>query len=157
LEPRRLRSFPWAYLALVILSLALMGYGGFLAWKLNVWSVAAAGAASVLVVLSAWPIASALRSIRAEQRELVESKITTMNDTMDQMTVLLNQISEQQLLSDRAKSVAFREKERDALRRAIQEEIARQDWEAALVLANDIETGFGYPRGRSSHADLSSR
>ena len=34
--------------------------------------------------------------------------------------------------------------DRDTVRRAVQEEIARQDWEAALVLANEMETVFGY-------------
>src|SRR5581483_11478692 len=62
----------------------------------------------------------------------------------EQLSIMLNLISEQQLLSDRAKAVAFREKDREALRRAIQEEIARHDYEAALTLAADMETDFGY-------------
>ena len=63
---------------------------------------------------------------------------------MEQFAVLLNLLSEQQLLSDRAKSVAFREKDRDALRRAIQEEMNKQDWDAAMRLADEIEGEFGY-------------
>src|SRR4029453_13108473 len=51
---------------------------------------------------------------------------------------------EQQLLSDRAKAVAYREKDRDAVRRAIREDIVKRDWEAALVLADDMERVFGY-------------
>ena len=38
--------------------------------------------------------------------------------------------------NDRAKAVAFRVKDREALKRAISEEMAKQDWEAALALAN---------------------
>jgi hypothetical protein len=57
---------------------------------------------------------------------------------------MLNLISEQQLLSDRAKAVAFREKDSDALRRAIQDEIHKQNWEGAMSLANEMETAFGY-------------
>jgi hypothetical protein len=56
---------------------------------------------------------------------------------------MMTLMSEQQLLSDRAKSVAFREKERDAIRRAIQEEIAHGNFEAAAALANEIEASFG--------------
>src|SRR5438093_10622766 len=67
-----------------------------------------------------------------------------LSERLQQISVMLNMISENQLLSDRAKSVAFREKDRDALRRAIQEEIGRHDYEAALVLADDIESVFGY-------------
>jgi hypothetical protein len=53
-------------------------------------------------------------------------------------------VTENQLLSDRAKTVAFREKDRDVVRRAVREEIARQDWEAALALVHEIDNVFGY-------------
>jgi hypothetical protein len=108
------------------------------------WTLAAAGAIGLLLALVTWPIHVLLRGLRDDMTAVAEQRLNTMSDTLDQMSVLLNLISEQQLLSERAKSVAFREKERDALRRAIQEEIARQDWEAALVLANEIESSFGY-------------
>ncbi len=58
--------------------------------------------------------------------------------------MVLNLISEQQLISDRGKAVAFRDKDREALRRAIHEEMASKDYEAALVLADDMEKVFGY-------------
>ncbi len=57
---------------------------------------------------------------------------------------LLEQLNESQLLSDRAKGVAFREKERDALRRAIREDLAKQDWEAAYHLIDEMQRAFGY-------------
>jgi hypothetical protein len=57
---------------------------------------------------------------------------------------MLNEISENQLISDRAKSVAYREKDREALRRAIREEMSRKDWEAARALADEMEEQFGY-------------
>ncbi|MFN4242438.1 MAG: hypothetical protein ACK4PI_04290 [Tepidisphaerales bacterium] len=53
-------------------------------------------------------------------------------------------IREQQLLSDKAKSVAFREKDREALRKAIAEDLARGDFEAARRLVDDMEATFGY-------------
>jgi hypothetical protein len=67
-----------------------------------------------------------------------------MKERLEQVSVLLTLVTENQLLSDRAKTVAFREKDRDAVRRAVHEEIARGDWEAAIALANDIEKTFGY-------------
>lgn len=57
---------------------------------------------------------------------------------------LLEQIREELMLSDRARAVAFREKERDALRRAIKEELTRHDWEAAYHLIDEMQRGFGY-------------
>jgi hypothetical protein len=145
LDQRRSRtSFSWVYILLTAVSVALLGVGIYFAWKQNHWTYAWMGFVLLALTLTNWPIASSLCAQNAEFRALAEQRLNTMSDTMDQMSVLLNLISEQQLLSERAKSVAFREKERDTLRRAIQEEIARQDWEAALALASEIETGFGY-------------
>jgi hypothetical protein len=75
------------------------------------------------------------------QREAV---LAPVNERLDQVALLLNLISEQGQLSDRAKAVAFRVKDRDALRRALQEEMGRHDWEAAMALAEEIERAFGY-------------
>jgi hypothetical protein len=63
---------------------------------------------------------------------------------MQQVLEVLQSIRDNQLLSDRAKQIAFRGKDLDALRRAIREEIGRQDWDAALKLADDVEHEFGY-------------
>jgi len=104
----------------------------------------AAGGVSVVAVLIVWPIASILTSEQADRKARTEHLIKPVSDRMDQVLVMLNLISEQQLLSDRAKAVAFREKDRDALRRAISEEIMRGDYDAAYVLADDIERSFGY-------------
>lgn len=57
---------------------------------------------------------------------------------------LLESIHESVLVSDRAKAVAFREKEREALRRAIQEDITKGDWEAAYHLVDEMARAFGY-------------
>lgn len=48
------------------------------------------------------------------------------------------------MLSDAAKAVAYRAKDREALRAAIREEMDRQDFEAALVLVEDMDQRFGY-------------
>ena len=47
-------------------------------------------------------------------------------------------------LSDAAKSLAHRDRDIEALRQAIAEDIQRGRWEAALNLADEIETRFGY-------------
>ncbi|CAN5422434.1 hypothetical protein BH09PLA1_BH09PLA1_29920 [soil metagenome] len=146
MEQRPPRSVVWAYVILLAVSWVVIGFGVYLLWRSQNanWMVLSVGILSAMFVLSTWPIAMSVFSLRNDFSKALTEKLTPMNDTMDQMSVLLNLISEQQLLTERAKSVAFREKERDTLRRAIQEEIARQDWEAALALANEIEIGFGY-------------
>lgn len=143
-EKRSFVSFTWFYPLICAATLVLLAFGIKQAATGHGWMLFSAGCCTVALVLVTWPLAHALRrnQILAETNEA--AVLTTVTDRLQQLAVLLELISEQQLLSDRAKSVAFRDKDRDALRRAIQEEILRQDWEAALVLAGEIETEFGY-------------
>jgi hypothetical protein len=57
---------------------------------------------------------------------------------------MLREISERLLLTDRAKSIAFRQKDRDALREAIIEDMRKGDYDAALVLVEEMAANFGY-------------
>lgn len=102
------------------------------------------GCISVLMVLALWCLAGTLAAARQEIVVQVDNLLGPVNERLQHISVLLNQVSEQQLISERAKAIAFRHNEQDALRRAIQEEMAKKDWDAALILANDIESVFGY-------------
>ena len=66
-----------------------------------------------------------------------------VNRRLEQMVTLMGRISEQQLLSDRARSVAFRDKDREAIRTAINEELMQGEWESAFALADQFEKAFG--------------
>jgi hypothetical protein len=99
------------------------------------------GVIGTLVIL---PLALNLQAARQSQLRQQEDLLNALDERLQNLSVLMNLISEQQLISDRAKSVAFRAKDIEAVRRALREEIIRKDWEAALALANDIEVGFGY-------------
>jgi len=128
----------------LLIALALF-VSGFVAMNRgHGFALLAAGGVSVVAVLIAWPIASMIMAERASARLRLYEATKPFVDRLEQISIMLNLISEQQLLSDRAKAVAFREKDRDALRRAIQEEIAGGDYEAAYALADDIERAFGY-------------
>ncbi|GIW74269.1 MAG: hypothetical protein KatS3mg103_0791 [Phycisphaerales bacterium] len=56
----------------------------------------------------------------------------------------LRSLGEQAALSDDARRVLHRTRERTLLRRAIEEDIAAEDWDAALVLAGELADRFGY-------------
>jgi hypothetical protein len=129
---------------MLVLAVIVFGVGMYLAVQRQGWAMLAAGAVSVIAVLIAWPLAYALAQSRSSDGQRRADLDAVLSDRLQQISVLLNVISEQQLLSDRAKQVAFREKDRDALRRAIKEDLARKDWEAALALVADMETTFGY-------------
>ncbi|HEY0007369.1 MAG TPA: hypothetical protein VGB55_01485 [Tepidisphaeraceae bacterium] len=133
-------SLNWLYPVALVLALAALAGGAYLAYRGITWSLAAAGVVSVLGVLIAWPIAAAFSGASRS----MSGAMTPVYDRLEQFSVMLNEISEQQLLSDRAKAIAYREKDREAVRRAITEDISKRDWEAALVLVNSMDTEFGY-------------
>ena len=125
------------------LSAVLIGVGVYRAALGYEWAILAAGGVGVVVTLALWGVALAAAPVPDDKTQ-ADARLDAMADRLRQTTDLLARISEQQLLSDRAKAVAFREKDRDALRRAIQEELNRGDWDAASRLADDMEAGFGY-------------
>ena len=59
-------------------------------------------------------------------------------------SALLDSINERMLISDAAKRVVFRAKDREALRQAIREDIDRNDYDAALVLVEEMSDKYGY-------------
>lgn len=132
------------YPAALLIAIALIVLGAVLANRQHGYAVLAAGAASLVAVFVTWPIATILNNAAVAAKERQAELLRPFNERMEQISITLNMISEQQLLSDRAKSVAFREKDRDALRRAIQEELHAGEYEAAFALADDIEKSFGY-------------
>src|SRR5687768_10353200 len=143
-EPER-SSLAWVFgIALAVIAAPTFFVGLYLATTNRGWAMLAAGCASIVAVLVAYPLLKTLEASRDASIGCINDLAGPFNERMQQMSVLLNQISEQQLISDRTKQVAYRTRDRETLRRAIHEEINEKDWEAALVLANDMETVFGY-------------
>lgn len=103
-----------------------------------------AGTLGAIVTVAGFAVVAQVSTLRDEQAKEWEQALGTLGERLSSISVLLNVVTEQQLISDRAKAVAFREKDREALRRAIREETAKGDWEAARVLASDMESTFGY-------------
>jgi len=57
---------------------------------------------------------------------------------------LLKSINDRMLISDQAKRIAFRQKDRDALREAIVEDLRQEDYDAAMALVNEMAEAYGY-------------
>ena len=143
-EPER-SSFTWLYgVALALVAVPTFAVGLYLAITGRGWAMLAAGCASLVALAVAYPLLQTMQSSRDASIGCINDLAGPFNERMQQMNVLLNQISEQQLISDRTKQVAYRTRDRETLRRAIHEEIANKDWEGALSLANDMESVFGY-------------
>lgn len=62
----------------------------------------------------------------------------------DQIIQLLRTMNARLLLSDTAKRIAYRTEDVNALRRAIRDDIAKGDFDAALVLVQEMSHTFGY-------------
>lgn len=91
--------------------------------------------AMVLAVVLAPASVGLLHVIRAAR--------STSEEVHKAVQVLLS-LGEQAALSDDARRVLHRSRERTLLRRAIEEDIAAEDWDAALVLASELADRFGY-------------
>lgn len=140
------RAFLWVFPIVLVCALVVLAMGAVVASRPGPadYTLLAAGCISVFAVLAVWCLALVMLANQQSQQSRLEELMSPVNERLQQINVLLNMVSEQQLISERAKAIAFRDTERDALRRAIREEIAKKDYEAALVLANDIERVFGY-------------
>ena len=139
MDKRKLPLWIWFVVASVF-SVTVVAVGVVVAARAHEWSMLAAGCVSMLGIIIAWPMWNAIRANRPDSREAFLQPLT---DRLDQLAILLNLMSEQQLLSDRAISIAYSDKDRDALRRAVQEDMGRQDWDAALSLVDEMERAFG--------------
>src|ERR1700722_6518500 len=152
MDKRHLPTFTWIFAIAFLAVIAALGAGVLLLRHSDapLSSIAtgtaflAAGYLGLVAILVTLPIALNLAAARRSSLQHQADFMTTLTARLEGISILMNLISEQQLLSDRAKAVAFREKDHDALHRAVVEEIGAQNWEAAYRLANDIEAQFGF-------------
>ena len=119
-----LPSFTWVYGVAALLALAILGVGIYrLTTDGDDWTMLAAGALGLVAVAVTWPIALTLSSSRGGAAAGTDPAVAGLANRLDQMTTLLTRVSDQQLLSDRAKHIAFRDKERDKREEAMREQL----------------------------------
>ncbi len=97
----------------------------------------AAGALGLIVVGAVVPLALQ----QAADRQVGAGGAAKV---LAEQSELLRKIHEHTLLSDSAKRIAYRREELELLRRAIEEDLARQEWQAARVLVDAMAREFGY-------------
>lgn len=104
------------------------------------------GMLGLVVVLCTLPIALK-RSDEAGAGAESGSVRRDMHEVHAQLRALSRAIEEMQesmVLSDDARRVINRKRERELLRRAIEEDIQTEDWDAAMVLIRELAERFGY-------------
>jgi len=107
----------------------------------------AAGATVILMFGLAFGVVVVMVHTHAEvhrTRRVLLDLTALERANFEQQQTLLALIAENVQLSDAAKSLAHREKEREALRAAIRHDITREDWEAAYSLIDLMANQFGY-------------
>ncbi len=70
-----------------------------------------------------------------------ESERSPAGSTVEE---LLRSVNDRLLISDQAKRIAYRQRDRDALRDAIVQDIRNEEYEAALALVVEMAETFGY-------------
>ncbi|MEL7238258.1 MAG: hypothetical protein AAGK78_05295, partial [Planctomycetota bacterium] len=131
-----------------VLSVLLLGFGLFLVGKgSDDWSLLAAGATTTLVSLLVLGLARVVRRSGREsadiERQLAES-LRPVQLSVESAARTLKNIENNTLLSERGKQVAFRDRDRDAIRLAIEEDLLQGDFASARQLVDEFERSFGY-------------
>jgi hypothetical protein len=116
------------------ISLAMLGIG--LARRTDLLAFAPAGGLGLALTALVGGIALA-RHRAAPGGGLSATKI-------DELVRHMDQLAEQGSLSDDARRVLNRRRDRELLRRAIEEDIGAEDWDAAMVLVKELAERFGY-------------
>lgn len=145
MEPKHPTPTHAATLALtVILYLGAAATGSFIAVKVN----PGLGLLALVIVLTTAPIAAVLLSRKGtpgssgpagSDHPRTESDADRLDAISNQLEVLLNQLAQ----SEDARRTLSRHATRDILRRAIEEEIATRDFDAAIVLIDRLATEQG--------------
>lgn len=96
-------------------------------------------ALACLLVLGLAPI-----GVLSVYRTVARATGSSMEDKIEQMVASIDQMTREQGLSEGAKRVLHRREERELLRRAIEQDIQAEDWDAAMVLVKELAERFGY-------------
>ena len=134
-----------AYVAVVGL-LALAGKLGERAemWMFSLWVLAGVGGFMFMWGLGLVGILALVRLKRIEQSSAAAAAVAqkTLACETAQEAILTN-ISENLLISDAIKSVAFRQKDRQVIVDAIRQDMRAEQWESAELLIDDMERRLG--------------
>ncbi|MEL6497576.1 MAG: hypothetical protein AAF937_06035 [Planctomycetota bacterium] len=95
------------------------------------------GALGLIITACSGAVVLSMEKTTENEQDAVVSALGDVKRSVERM-------SQQSALSDDARRVLNRSKERELLCRAIEEDIRKHDWEAALVLCEELSNRFGY-------------
>lgn len=102
------------------------------------------GLLGLVIVLCTLPIAVRRDASPGSPTPEAERETQEVRAQLRTMTRAIKDLQESMILSDDARRVINRKRERELLRRAIEEDIQIEDWDAAMVLVRELAERFGY-------------
>ncbi len=127
-----------AYGGALLVSIGLLLTGGGVLGAHPRESLVTAGLIGLILVLTLAPAALIIAVWTAT------SPVAQLSRRLLEVQDAVRVISEQAALSDDARRVLNRSTEREMLRRAIEQDIVGREWEAAIVLCEELANRFGY-------------
>jgi hypothetical protein len=128
-------------------SIVLLAYGGKRASDHGDYGFLLAGLVATVIALTAAGLATLLASIAKSLAESSTGSISGLERLaadVRRATQKLSDLDEHALISERAKQVAYRRQDREAVRKAIEEDLLTGDYASARQLADEFEGAFGY-------------
>ena len=119
------------YLVIGVFSVLLLAFG----FAQGRDALAAAGFLGGVVAIAVLPVA-----IRLWETSPANGEVNGLHEVVR----AVRELSDRSALSDDARRVLNRDRERELLRRAIREDMSRGDWDAALILVEELAERFGY-------------
>lgn len=128
-------SLAYGVAAVAAIALILFGY-----FQRSV-GMMSLGALGIVLVLAVAPVSFLSASMRQEGSS---SDMGALLDEVRQLHAAVRSLAQSQTLSDDARRVLNRSRERELLIKAIEEDISAEDWDAAIVLCHELANRFGY-------------
>ena len=98
------------------------------------------GVLGVIIAAATYPIASSLSAGGGAEGT-------------GQVETLLKQTSDRLMVSDTAKRIAYRQQDREVLRRAVREDIEKGDFDAAVLIVDELSSTYGYREEAEQYRD----
>jgi len=109
----------------------------------EIWAITfVLSALGMLFGAGVYGVTCLLIAIEANTFRMEETLVRLLRH-IDDVKEGIHAVNESILLSDEAKAIAFRDKDLQTLRQALEDEIKTKDWETAMYLADQMEKKFG--------------
>ncbi len=133
--------------AAVVGSTVLLLFGVQRAQKYEVYDFLLVGMLATAISLSAAGLGLMMKRLARTMDHLgigIGESLSPVRDRMETVANSLSRLDDNSLISERAKQVAYRKQDREAVRKAIEEDLLASDYASARQLAEEFENAFGY-------------